>query len=1138
MKSRAPILALALVVLLGVVSWLAFGLRGGGRRDELAPDPRPAFGNTPSRSEEELAAAPERDLAPDGVKPERARALPLEGRDAETLLDPELRNAHWVEGRVEPAEGTPLDEELYVLARGRAFENRPLHRSKVEPDGTFQVAFAQGTVVGWLTIDARYNFLGEDLAVRPKAPPKDIVLRGTLGGCIRGRILLPPTAMEYAAGVAQGDVSAGEHEIDFFNIGRKAGRVREDLTFEVGGVEARTDVKLSLRARGLATCSKSNLTVEAGRITVQDLAPDVGVRLTGRVVDAGGGAVPGARVRAGYGATDGERNPAEFLGEFQQALVTTGADGAFDLLGLRAGELGIVVERDGLRPTVLEMGRLELGARRDGLTIVIEQGLSITGRVEYPGGTPASLAQVEIEEGQLAGPEQAAYARYGSTRRMERTPVETASDGSFRISGLFPGSYTVITQAWRSKTDDAASVEDEADRTRKVRRKGAPWSARLERVQAGATDVVVTLQGGETIRGRVTDSGGKPVERFVVTATPDRRSEGYTSEIKEIERAFRDKDGRFALEGLRPCGWSIRVRAKTCLDGEGLKITVPGANQNLQIVLLRHPELRGVVLDPEGRPLANAKVSCWHDSDKWWRARTEVRTNPKGEFRLREVPVGPTRLRAEAAGFAHSEALLLDLAPGAVRTGLSLSVCKPAVIRGAVLDEAGKPGAGRTVTVEEVAGQFSKNVKTDAEGKFEVRELGPGRYALQTAGTESEQLLGSIADADEFEARMNAFDVARTTVLVRAGETVSVTLGARSAPAIRMHGRITVASGRAESISARPLGGESSGRAAKSQVAADGGYELRLARAGSYLVSVELEDTDARARWIVDVPAGAEFGKDFEFPTGRIAGRVVDAEGAPVAGQNVEAWPPGSRDEVGDARARAATTDDNGRFEIIGLAPATYTVEVTGRTRWWEESPDAGRARREGVVVAADKSPEDVELVLARGGSVSGTIRSASGDPLPWVEVFAFDEAGHAVARPSPEESGASGRFTLEGLPSGRVLLYARSTRSAGKAAAIVDDAAPVEIDIVLRPSADLTVLARDAGGAATFAPLEIVDADGRHFEEIEPLARFVDAPLGARSFPSLPAGRLAVRMWTPAGEVREKSVLLEEGGRADVAWP
>ena len=130
-----------------------------------------------------------------GAAPAKA-ATESERRAQATLAEAELSDAIWVDGRVEFPDGTPGGEVVEVVALGRKFKNRELHRVKVEPDGRFRVAFAPGTKSGRLDIDALHLFLDKPQPVRwsDGVLVKAIVLEPFLGGALRGQLRLGPCA--------------------------------------------------------------------------------------------------------------------------------------------------------------------------------------------------------------------------------------------------------------------------------------------------------------------------------------------------------------------------------------------------------------------------------------------------------------------------------------------------------------------------------------------------------------------------------------------------------------------------------------------------------------------------------------------------------------------------------------------------------------------------------------------------------------------------------------------------------------------------------------------------------------------------------------------------------------------------------
>jgi len=137
---------------------------------------------------------------------------------------------------------------------------------------------------------------------------------------------------------------------------------------------------------------------------------------------------------------------------------------------------------------------------------------------------------------------------------------------------------------------------------------------------------------------------------------------------------------------------------------------------------------------------------------------------------------------------------------------------------------------------------------------------------------------------------------------------------------------------------------------------------------------------------------------------GAITGRCVDTSGRPLAGVPIVA----AQDYF--ERVSSAITDDNGSFEMHGL----FTPRVTMRTL----SP-TWMAQEDLEVTPADGP---VEIVLARGGKIKGTLRLAPGiDPLSF-RVTAVREEDTPLAFVGPEAHAAVhptlSAFVLKGLRS------------------------------------------------------------------------------------------------------------------------
>ncbi len=139
-----------------------------------------------------------------------------------------------------------------------------------------------------------------------------------------------------------------------------------------------------------------------------------------------------------------------------------------------------------------------------------------------------------------------------------------------------------------------------------------------------------------------------------------------------------------------------------------------------------------------------------------------------------------------------------------------------------------------------------------------------------------------------------------------------------------------------------------------------------------------------------------------------ISGRVVDGDGAPVAGAQVTAHPDGMSEW--NSASGQATTDASGRFSVEGLDPGRHTV-VAQHTGYASANLDP---------VAAGAT--DVVLDLRRGGSLAGRVLSAEeGAPVPSFNVIVvrLDGPVKEIQVASRAVVDAEGRFTVPDLGPG-----------------------------------------------------------------------------------------------------------------------
>ncbi|MBK7645430.1 MAG: sigma-70 family RNA polymerase sigma factor [Planctomycetes bacterium] len=125
----------------------------------------------------------------------------------------------------------------------------------------------------------------------------------------------------------------------------------------------------------------------------------------------------------------------------------------------------------------------------------------------------------------------------------------------------------------------------------------------------------------------------------------------------------------------------------------------------------------------------------------------------------------------------------------------------------------------------------------------------------------------------------------------------------------------------------------------------------------------------------------------------RLAGRVLDLQGAPISGAHVSG--PGSR---------TVDTDAEGRFEIEGAS-----AQRSARLDAWADGFSEGRTS---VSIGASGRIENIELRLAPGLVLQGRVVDEAGLGIADARVRCFP-LGHAETT-----TARDGNFTLKGLPS------------------------------------------------------------------------------------------------------------------------
>ena len=301
------------------------------------------------------------------------------------------------------------------------------------------------------------------------------------------------------------------------------------------------------------------------------------------------------------------------------------------------------------------------------------------------------------------------------------------------IVGLAIVILALVFWRWRGSQSDTNSATNPATAAKVTT--GAPTSAATKRPDPR------TLKRG-SIAGTVRDEAKKPIAAATVCADLD-ADELPTELTRDAACLTTDASGAYAFPNLLAGKYSVDAGAKTYRpatfhpDGnrkkDFFKLAAGEAKTGVDFELRSGGvEVTGIVSDISGGPIAHAKVRA--TGGRWGQgASTPVsETDDKGAFSIWTAP-GQVQVSASADGYAAASES--GRAPGT----FELLLTPESSLSGTVVDaRTGKPIEGARVNVSPAEWRYGEGggtERTDAQGKFRVTRITPGRYTA-TARTE------------------------------------------------------------------------------------------------------------------------------------------------------------------------------------------------------------------------------------------------------------------------------------------------------------------------------------------------------------------------------------------------------------------
>lgn len=527
------------------------------------------------------------------------------------------------------------------------------------------------------------------------------------------------------------------------------------------------------------------------------------------------------------------------------------------------------------------------------------------------------------------------------------------------------------------------------------------------------TSVEFLLRRGISIQGVVRGSNDMPLGGAAVQFRGFRQA-------KPISELRTDGAGRFQVSDLEAGAYTVRILAANYAPHVSeVVIATPQQVVSVNVRLTRGGSVAGRLIGAGGRPAQGSiRLLSLDGRPTPEISQLQGTAGTDGRFTMMGLPVGLHVLAASGPDCTprRIEARIRDgqqinLGDIELSTGLAIA--------GRVHDPAGHPVVGasvRAVATNPSADTPPRTAETAGDGAFVLSGLVEGIYRL-TATAPAFGTVRSVVNAGTQNANLVLHTLGAITGRVLASDDYTVDSFVVLAEAL------TRDPGHAHSAEDGFPGIPATGGPVAYQDAS-GRFRLDLP-AGEYRLRIEAAGLEPKEWSPIAVTAGAVtgLGRIRLRDGGTIRGTVVDKEGTPVAGAGVTVIGQALESSLLTAHPSAVASDDNGEFEIRGLASGTMGLTV--------RHPSFAVTEVLGIEVDAKGDAAEARVVMRKGGSVAGSIRGRDGMGIAAAHVQlmlpipsrpGFFSEGQATV------SADDGSFAFERVRPGRVKIAVGSS--------------------------------------------------------------------------------------------------------------
>ncbi len=748
-------------------------------------------------------------------------------------------------------------------------------------------------------------------------------------------------------------------------------------------------------------------------------------QFSGTVVDAQGNPVANAAVdfyqyplRVNSGPTDMEL----------KQLATTDSHGAFAFPSFQGMGM-VLVTKAGAAPT---WRTWYTSSPQDSQKIVLSASSVLAGVVADDAGRPIADAEVWVSAALNKAVTDLGQPNFVSGKiTRELFSAHTSADGQFRIENFPADAQAVLSvkKAGLALHQTGNSLEyDEL-----------PF-------HAGQEDITLTLDPAGSVAGKiVARDTGLPLASAVIGLQPSQGSFYYLSAHGTNMSAA---DGSFQISDVPAGSYQVMAEftnepiADWVVDSVPITVTAGQAVSGVQLQAYKGGVVEVTVRGKNSHELlADAQVSV--NNNDFSRSDT-TGTNGVAYIRL---PPGQFYISVNKPDWsqAQEQATVID----GQTTQVTVELNAPFRISGVVRDASGAPVTGANVRVVPDYGNGGMGAKTDASGHYDLSWqepswVGQANVSFSLIVRDPERKLAAIQGIDETTTNLD--------VTVKPAMSLSGRLqGPNGQPVTNATVNIMIYQEDNSSFSInnrQPIFSDEQGRIHAEALPLGQRYGWWVNAPGYGSAQQQMDAADPKADHF-DLPPLV-----LKPANRKLAGRVLDAKGAPAAG--VQIWMQGEGQPNGNA-----TTDADGRFVFNAVCEGPVNVSANLKGSYGSTQAMGGDTN---VVIRFDNANRNYYQPAEQ--TLTGTVYDSSGNPASGVRVVVSPSMGrNDIAK--TDDSGAYS-VTWAPQPGMRGVKYFAIARDIDRNLAAIEPigSGKTSVNLHLTPALSVSGTVQDATGA------------------------------------------------------------------------